>query len=421
VPDLAAVDVHLSRQLTQKVQREETPVWLDADADDGLRADSLSSFSDALCLPLRSGGAPFGAVHVYKTGANFTERDFAFGQVLADYLASRLQVHRTQRRLEAENLRLRKHAPAGEEIVGDSPVIQQLRKQIARLAPQPCSVLITGESGAGKELVALALHRQSPRADGPLVVVNCAAISATLLEAELFGHCKGAFTDAHCDRPGLFQQAHEGTLFLDELGDLSLECQARLLRAIETKRVRPVGAREEIQADVRIVAATNQDLCQMVRDGAFRGDLYFRLAVPIAVPALRDHAEDIPALARHFLSRLSHEYRRSVRLTDAALARAGAYSWPGNVRQLRSILEIAIATCDGDVIDVHDLRLEAAADGLAPANGPPSLDLAELEAWAIRKAMRQTKNNVTQAASILGIHRETLATKLRKYGIDKEL
>ncbi|HMF12636.1 MAG TPA: sigma 54-interacting transcriptional regulator, partial [Gemmataceae bacterium] len=420
VPDLASVDVHLSRQLTQKVQSEGEPVWLDADADEALRADSLSSFRDALCLPLCSGGAPFGAVHVYKTGATFTERDFAFGRVLADYLASRLQVHRTQRRLEAENLRLRGHAPAGEKIIGDSPALRQLRKQIARLAPQPCSVLITGESGAGKELVALALHRQSARADGPLVVVNCAAISATLPEAELFGHCKGAFTDAHSDRPGLFQQAHEGTLFLDEIGDLSLDCQAKLLRAIETKRVRPVGGRDEIQADVRIVAATNQDLGQMVRVGTFRSDLYYRLSVPVAVPALRDHAEDIPALVEHFLAHLAREYRRSARLTDAGLALARAYPWPGNVRQLRSVLEIAIATCDGDFIDVRDLRLEAATDGPAQAGGPPSLDLEELETWAIRKAMRQTKHNVTQAASILGIHRETLATKLRKYGIDKE-
>src|SRR5262249_9578853 len=279
-------------------------------------------------------------------------------------------------------------------------------------------VLVSGESGAGKELVALALHRQSPRADGPMVVVNCAAITPTLQEAELFGHCKGSFTGADCDRPGLFQQAHEGTLFLDEIGDLALECQAKLLRALETKRFRPVGSREEVVADVRIIAATNRDLGNMVREGQFRADLYFRLAVPIAMPALRDHAEDIPALVNHFLPRLAHEYRRPVRLTDAALAALCAYSWPGNVRQLRSVLEIAVAMADGDLLNVGDLRLEA---DTPVADGPPSLKLDEVEEWAIRKVLRQTRGHAAQAAELLGVHRDTLARKLQKYGIEKEV
>jgi Nif-specific regulatory protein len=418
VPDLASVDVHLSRQLTQKVQSDGEPFWLHDQKDQTLETDSLVSFRDALCLPLSGGGIPFGALHVYKTGAVFSERDFAFCRVLACYLASSLQVHRAQRRLEAENLRLRERAPAGEEIIGDSEALQQLRRQIARIAPQPCSVLISGESGAGKELVALALHRQSLRADGPLVIVNCAAITATLPEAELFGHCKGSFTGADRDRHGLFQQAHEGTLFLDEIGDLSLECQAKLLRAIETKRVRPVGSQEEVPADVRILAATNRDLSQMVREGRFRNDLYFRLAVPIPVPALRDHAEDIPALVRHFLSRLRQEYHRPVELTVAALARLAGYSWPGNVRQLRSVLEIAIAMTDGDTIDVPELPLEGSAP--STGDGPPSLDLETVEAWAIRKALQQSGGHLASAARILKIHRETLTAKMKKYGIDKE-
>jgi transcriptional regulator with GAF, ATPase, and Fis domain len=320
VPEQSAVDVHLSRQLTHKAQRSGWAVWLKADTDDAaLQSASLSSFQDAFCLPLRSGGGePFGALHVYKTSTAFTDAQFAFCRVLAGYLASSLQVHRTQRRLEAENKRLLDHTPAGEKIIGNSPPMQQLHKQIARIAKQSCSVLITGESGAGKELVALALHRNSHRADGPLVTFNCAAIPATMPDSILFGHCKGAFTNAIADQPGLFEEAHEGTLLLDEIGDLSLDCQARLLRVIETKRVRRVGGHEEIQADVRIIAATNRDLGQMVCSGTFRNDLYFRLAVPISVPALRDHAEDIPALIEHFMGRLIHEYRRPVRLTDAA-------------------------------------------------------------------------------------------------------
>jgi transcriptional regulator with GAF, ATPase, and Fis domain len=420
VPDLSAVDVHLSRQLTQKALRYKEAIWLRADADDeDSQSDSLLSLRDAICLPMCSGEELFGAVHVYKATTQFTEADFAFCRVLTGYLTNSLQVHRTQRRLAAENKRLLEHAPAGEEIIGASAALQQLQKQIARVAKQQCNVLIVGESGAGKELVALALHRNSSRSDGPLVTANCAAIPASMPESVLFGHVKGAFTNAIADRPGLFEEAHEGTLFLDEIGDLSLDCQARLLRAVENKRVRRIGGQADIEADVRIIAATNRDLGQMVRDGTFRNDLFFRLSVPIVVPALRDHAEDIPALVEHFLGRLMQEYRRSVRLTDAALARLCGYSWPGNVRQLRSVLEIGIAMCESDVIDVADLRLYTEIQSAAPREGPSSYNLEEVEAWCIRKVMRQTNHNVTQAAKILGINRDTLALKLRKYGIDK--
>jgi Nif-specific regulatory protein len=417
LPEMAAVDIHLSRRLTQQVQREGQALWLTGDTE-AMQNDSLLSFHDAMCLPLLAGGEPFGALHVYKTSGNFTERNFAFCRVLAGYLASSLQVLRARRQLEAENTRLRRQAPTGEEIIGASLAMQQLRQQITRLAPKPCTVLIIGESGAGKELVALALHRESTRADGPLVPVNCAAITATLLEAELFGHCRGSFTGADRDHPGLFQQAHEGTLFLDEIGDLSLECQAKLLRALESGRVRPVGSGEEVEVNVRILAATNRDLGQMVRDGRFRSDLFFRFTVPIDVPSLRDHAADIPALVEHFLPRIAREFHRPVRVSEAAMARLGAYSWPGNVRQLRSVLELAVAMSDGDMIEEADLRLKS----LAPAalEGPPSLDLETMEAWAIRKVMRQTKGNSAAAAKVLGIHRDTLATKLKKYGIDKE-
>jgi len=420
VPEMSAVDFHLSRQLTFKALRDKEPIWLRADADDGdLESDSLLTLHDAICLPLRSGEELFGALHVYRAATNFKDADFAFCRVLAGYLANSLQVLRTQRRLAAENKWLLERMPAGERIIGNSLPVQQLQKQIARIAKQPCSVLIAGESGAGKELVALALHRDSSRADGPLITFNCAAIPASMPESILFGHCKGAFTNAIADRPGLFEEAHDGTLFLDEIGDLSLECQAKLLRSIETKCVRRVGGQKDIQADVRIIAATNRDLGQMVRNGTFRSDLFYRLTVHIPVPALRDHAEDIPALVEHFLGRLMQEYRRSVRLTDAALSRLCSYAWPGNVRQLRSVLEIAVAMSESGIIDVADLRLEAETHGVAAPDCPSTHRLEDVEAWAIRKVMRQTNWNITQAAKILDINRDTLAGKLRKYGIEK--
>src|SRR5439155_18042012 len=208
-----------------------------------------------------------------------------------------LEIHRHRRKLRAENDRLRSSAPVAEDLIGDSNALTTLRQLIGRASPQPFTVLIEGETGSGKELVALALHGHSPRKDGPMVVVNCAAIAPTLLEAELFGYRKGAFSGADRDYPGLFERADEGTLFLDEVGELSLECQAKLLRVIEGKSFRPLGTTSDIQADVRILAATNRDLEKEARAGKFRSDLLYRLkVVTIPVPPLRGHAEDIPQL-----------------------------------------------------------------------------------------------------------------------------
>jgi DNA-binding NtrC family response regulator len=248
------------------------------------------------------------------------------------------------------------------------------------------------------------------------VPVNCAAITASMPESELFGHKKGAFTGATRDHNGFFLQADMGTLFLDEIGELSLEIQAKLLRALETKKFRPVGGSAEVKADVRILAATNRDLEREAREGNFRKDLLYRLKIStVEVPPLREHPEDIPELAAHFLAHLNAEYRRRVTLSAAALARLGSYSWPGNVRQLRSVLEAAVAMASpGGTIHPADLHLEA--EPSAPAGGPPCLNLEELETWAIRAALDQTGGNKTQAARILGIHRDTLITKLKKLG-----
>ncbi len=418
LPHKAQIDAHLSRQLTQRMQQENRAVWLGGEGDDA--PDSLMSVKDAVCLPLPGrDGRPAGALHVYKNGRAFTEREVRFCEVLAGFLAGCLQVLRARRQLQAENSRLRDHHSAADDaIIGDSPAMAKLRETIARVAAGPGNVLIVGESGVGKELVALGLHRSSLRRDGPLVTVNCAAIPTSLLESELFGHLKGAFSGADRTHPGLFEQADEGTLFLDEIGELSPECQAKLLRVLEGKGFRPVGGTADVRVDVRIIAATNRDLEHEVEEGRFREDLFYRLRLPIRVPPLRDHAEDIPALVAHFSEHLSVEYRRPVEVTEAALQRLRDYSWPGNVRQLRSVLETAVAMSGSTVIDADDLPL--GPDRRKQSEGLPTLNLEELEADAMRQALRQTDGNKAQAARLLGIHRDTLMQKLRKYGIEKE-
>jgi Nif-specific regulatory protein len=418
LPHKAQIDAHLSRQLTERMLGQNRTIWLGSEGSDA--PDSLMAVKDAVCLPLPGrDGRPFGALHVYKNGRGFSEREVNFCEALAGSLGNGLQVLRSRRQLEAENSRLRVHHSGGDDVlIGDSPAMAKLRETIARVAPGPANVLVVGESGVGKELVALGLHRESPRCDGPLVIVNCAAIAPTLMESELFGHVKGAFSGADRPHPGFFEQADEGTVFLDEIGELSPECQAKLLRVLEGKGFRPVGGTADVRVDVRIIAATNRDLEREVEEGDFREDLFYRLRIPIRVPPLRDHAEDIPALVAHFLGRLCVEYRRPAKLTDAALRRLREYSWPGNVRQLRSVLETAVAMSDGDTVDADDLPL--GPDRGRKAEELPTLNLEELEANAMRQALRHTEGNKAQAARLLGIHRDTLMQKLRKYGIEKE-
>jgi Nif-specific regulatory protein len=425
MPDSAPVDVPLSRRLTQKAQKTGKLVWL-IGGEDGDRnpSDSLSSFADALCIPLRTPTGAFASLHVYRTGRAFSEPDVRFIEAVSGHLSRGLEIHRTRRTLEAENSRLRTHLPAADEILGGSSAVMHLRGQILRAAPQPFTVLVTGESGSGKELVALALHRNSKRADGPLVVVNCAAIAPTLLEAELFGYRKGAFSGADRDHPGMFQQADEGTLFLDEVGEMSLECQAKLLRVIEGKAFRPVGGTADLKADVRVVAATHRDLEKEVAAGRFRQDLFFRLKViQLRVPSLREHPEDVPELAEFFLAKVSSECRRHFRLTAAALRKLQSYTWPGNVRQLRAVLESAAVMSESDTLDAESFPVGGVSEPGPDGPGgdiPPSLDMDAIETWAIRRALRQTGGNVSHAAKLLGVSRDTLHTKLKKKGIDRE-
>jgi DNA-binding NtrC family response regulator len=286
------------------------------------------------------------------------------------------------------------------------------------------NVLITGESGTGKELVARAIHALSPRAGRPFLPLNCAAIPETLLESELFGHEKGAFTGATASRPGKLESAEGGTLFLDEVGDVPLAIQAKLLRAIEQKEVLRVGSSQVLKVDVRILAATNRDLKSLVEEKAFREDLFYRLNVfSILVPPLRERREDIPKLSEHFLELLAEE--NSIppkRLAPAALKALLAYRWPGNVRQLRNALETASVVATGDVIEFGDLPPEVTRTDISPSSPEPiplpaSRTLEEIERDAIRDALARTGGNKTQASKLLGIGLRTLHRKVKEYGI----
>ncbi|QJW96594.1 sigma 54-interacting transcriptional regulator [Frigoriglobus tundricola] len=433
MPESAAIDVPLSRRLTVQAQAQGKTIWLFPELSASHPpTDSLSAFADAICIPLKASGEPFATLHVYRSGRAFSERDVRFIEAVAGFLAHGLEILRTRRTLEAENSRLRTHTPAADDIIGGSNAVILLRQQILRAAPQPFTVLVQGESGSGKELVALALHRNSRRTEGPLVVVNCAAIAPTLLEAELFGYKKGAFSGADRDHPGLFQQADEGTLFLDEVGELSLECQAKLLRVIEGKAFRPVGATGDMKVDVRIVAATHRDLDKDAKSGRFRQDLLFRLKViQIRVPPLREHPEDIPELAAFFLAKVSSECRRNFKLTAAAMRKLQAHTWPGNVRQLRAAIESAAVMSESDTLDADALPLTGVTELQTPVavpavsvDLPPSLDIVEIEKWAICRAMRQTGGNVSHAAKLLNMSRDTLHNKLKKLkeeGIDRAM
>lgn len=421
-PEQEHVDVQLSRQLTRQVQHGGRSVWAAGPTPTTL-SGSLYGYSDALCVPVRAavtGGGDSddyaGAIHLYRLDGTFTERHQCFCEVIAGCLAGYLAALRIRRSLQADNARLISRSLAAELIIGDSAPMHHLREQIARAAANRSTVLIQGETGVGKELVALALHRQSPRGNAPLVVVNCATITGSLIEAQLFGSRKGAFTGADRDRPGLFEEADEGTLFLDEIGELPLECQAKVLRVIEGHGFRPVGATAEVRTDVRIIAATNRDLEDDAAKGKFRRDLLYRLQViQLPVPPLREHAADIPALIAYYLAKLTRSSRTPIRIADAALRELQDYSWPGNVRQLLAVLESAVAMSDGTTLQPRDFRMPK--DAVDPKGMP--LNLEALETMAVRQALIQTHGNITRAAKLLGVCRDTLAAKMKQIGISR--
>jgi len=356
--------------------------------------------------------------------------DFLTKPFNAEQLAWSVERALRQRALEEEVVRLRRDAAdrAGfGEILGSSAAMRQVFDLVDRVAQTDATVLVTGESGTGKELVARALHQRSRRASGPLVAINCAALPEALLESELFGHVKGAFTDAKTARKGLFVEASGGTLFLDEIGELPLGMQAKLLRALEDRKVRPVGAAAEVPFDARVVVATNRDLETLVEEKRFREDLFYRVnVIHVDLPPLRARGEDVLVLAQAFVRRFAERHgKRVVGLSAAAAKKLLAYSWPGNVRELQNSIERAVALAGFEEVNVDDLppkvRDYERSDALsATADDSPLVTLEELERRYIQRVMVAVAWNKVEATRVLGIDRSTLYRKLERYRIAPE-
>ena len=325
---------------------------------------------------------------------------------------------------ENEALRLRLGKAGGPELIGKSQAMRDLFAMVGMVAPTEATVLITGESGTGKELVARAVHAGSPRANGPLVAVNCAALSESLLESELFGHEKGAFTGAERRREGRFMAADKGSIFLDEIGEIAQPIQAKLLRVIQEREIQRVGGDRPVGVDVRILAATNRDLKKEVETGRFREDLYYRLnVVTLTVPPLRDRPEDIPLLAQHFLTRFAEKNRKRIKaFTPAAMDALLRAGWPGNVRELENAVERAVILSVGEYVTERELPVfDAREEAVVPAEGLSSLTgmpLDDVEREVILATLRDVGGNKSEAARVLGITRATLHKKLKKYEED---
>lgn len=396
----------------------------------------VDSHSELPVIVITAFGSLETAVAAIRAGAY----DFLTKPLDIDELTIALDRAIERRQLNEEVKRLRRQVRQRDqdhdEMIGDSPVMRELFRMIDRVASTPSSVLITGESGTGKELVARALHRKSKRSDNPFVAVNCAALPDSLLESELFGHVKGAFTDAREDKEGLFVQADGGTLLLDEVGDLPTSLQPKLLRVLEEQQIRPVGGDEQIDIDVRIVAATHRDLEERVEQGAFREDLYFRLnVIELDLPPLRERGKDVLRLAQHFVEQFADRSDHAVTGLSPEAGRALIqYDWPGNVRELRNYIERAVVLALQEHITPEDLPpkvrgagrsgdQQAATDMLAlqaQLGEEGMVTMEQLEARYIEFVLRQTEGNKSRAADVLGFDRTTLYRKIDRYDIDTE-
>ena len=378
----------------------------------------------------------YGSIQDAVTAMREGATDFLAKPVDPDHLLLMVERAIAQRRMMADYILLkeemaeRRGAP---RIIGEDAKLRHVLQQLHRAAATDATVLLEGESGTGKELFARGLHALSPRADAPFVAINCAAIPDTLLETELFGHEKGAFTGAVARKAGRFELAHRGTLFLDEIGDLPLALQAKILRALEEKRFERVGGTQSLHVDVRVVAATNRNLKQRVAERQFREDLFFRLSVfPIQIPPLRERSQDVVILARHFVDRFCRDLnKRPLTLSTAALDELNTYSWPGNVRELQNCIERAVILCDGDTIQPRHLNLSFRQPVTAsPVSSPwEEIDLsgtmtdalrrvtAEVERRKLERALGEAAGNKQRAAEALQISYKTMLQKLKEYGI----
>jgi two-component system nitrogen regulation response regulator NtrX len=395
-------------------------VWLrDRDGLSVLEG-AAGRLSDAPVVMISGHASVETAVRAVRLGAyDFLEKPLSLDRVV---LTAQKAIERRDLLAEVASFRGRRESETA--MLGDSPPMRRLKEEIARVAPTDARVLIMGENGTGKELVARQIHRLSQRAELPLVEVNCAAIPEDLIESELFGHVKGSFTGASEDRRGKFEEADGGTLFLDEVGDMSARTQAKVLRALQEGRFTRVGGSRPIATDTRVLSATNKNLTEEIGRGAFREDLYFRVAVvPVPVPALRERTDDIPLLARHFLREASLRFGRKPKsLSPAAVEALQDYRWPGNVRELKNLIERLMILSPADEIRREDLPAEIRArfdEGIAP--DAPLRDAREdFERRYILAALKRFRGNVSRTADALDLERSNLYRKLRAYGIEVE-
>ena len=390
------------------------------------------SANSVICAPIRRGKTVFGIIHLYATATNRVPDpdDLEFTLAVADTVAVALQnLHRRQElaenlnQIRDENVQLRERLGVQSEIIGKSRAMARVTEEVGRAAPTSATVLVRGESGVGKELVARAVHFSSPRRKGAFVCLNCAALSESLLESELFGHERGAFTGAVNRKIGKFEAAHQGTLMLDEIGEMSPTIQAKFLRVLEGHPFERVGGSEPVKVDVRVIAATNRDLEKDVAEGRFRRDLYFRLHVlEVYVPPLRKRPEDIPELAHYFFHKYNLETGRRLRgFTPEAMEQMVRYRWPGNVRELKNVVERAIVLAAGDHVEQEDLMLSKlpttgdTGESLPTGQEFKPISLAEMERRHILATLKATNWNKSQTAQLLGIERSTLDRKIRRY------
>lgn len=411
IPEHAFDKLELRDDLTKRVVAKKHAIRVEHDSA------AAGVGADAICVPLVSDDTVKGAIHLYRKGETFHDSHFELACAMANIMARSLKRANQQASLAAEHSRLVSSSALSDELIGESKEMLDLKSKIGRVAKASGCVLVRGESGAGKELVARAVHRNSPRAERPMLSVNCAAIPRDLVESQLFGHKQGAFTSADRDHAGWFQQADLGTLFLDEIGELPLEGQAKLLRILEGHPFLPVGGTKEITVDVRVICATNRDLKEFVSEKKFREDLYYRLSVyELYIPPLRERGKDIQILINHFLEHYRNRHGKfDLEINTAAMDKLLSYQWPGNVRQLRNVIDSAIVMSESNEITIDDLGIrDATSDDLE------TLQIDHWERKLILEALKRTENSVPKAAKLLGISRATLYRKIDEYGIKRK-